>query len=771
MQRLFIAVLCLFYVNTQAQDSCNFKINGHVVDKDLSSSLTDATIAIINNNLKTISDREGNFEFANLCPGEYTLTISHIGCITMMRKISVFKNVHIDIELPHAIKHEAEVTVASTALQKNSGFVKELTTKQIDAAKGGTVSELLSKINGVTLLQTGSTISKPIVHGLSGVRIIMVNNGVRQEGQQWGNEHAPEIDPFLISKVVLIKGVDELKYGSDAIGGVIVTEPKSLQLLNNKSLTAYTGFSTNNKLHYLSLQYEAAQNVKLQYRLQGSFRKAASVTTPKYVLNNTAFSEINGSFGLRYLHKKTVLDFFVSQFYTKLGIFSGAHIGNLTDLLTAISANNPSEIFVGNNTFQVNRPRQQVTHQLVKLKLTKQYLKTKFISNLNVQRNLRKEFDIVRNSSNTQPQLSLQLTTIYEDLQLEHKLIKNSAGIIGVAATQQINDYSGRYLIPNYVSNSIGVFALQKWVKPHWEYQAGIRADYKSIATKRLRFNGVEVNNDFNFKTIAASANLTRKFTNHFTSNIAVTLSSRAPYVNELLTDGIHHGTATFEQGNLQLKPEKSLFLNWNLKYESHDEKLNIEFNLHRNYIGNYIYWQPKPNDPVLTIAGAFPKVVSLQNDVVLTGLDLSLNTKIAKSIQYAAKGNVIIGDNKFLNDYLIGLPPIQIEQSLLFTVPNFGIVTQNEFGVNLLALTKQHFLPNDFYPKYDYKIAPKSYQLIGINWQAQLKLGAQNCTLVLSVDNLLNTTYRNYLNSMRYFIDEMGRNINCKIKIPIKFK
>lgn len=135
-----------------------------------------------------------------------------------------------------------------------------------------TLAQSLSRINGVTMLQTGNNISKPVIHGLHSNRILTINNGVRQEGQQWGNEHAPEIDPFVANKLTVIKGVDELKYGSDAIGGVVIVEPRALRRTAGYNFELNSLFFSNNSQYVVSGIFE--QQLKslpaLTYRVQGT---------------------------------------------------------------------------------------------------------------------------------------------------------------------------------------------------------------------------------------------------------------------------------------------------------------------------------------------------------------------------------------------------------------------------------------------------------------------------------------------------------------------
>ncbi|HLT23904.1 MAG TPA: Plug domain-containing protein, partial [Ignavibacteria bacterium] len=127
------------------------------------------------------------------------------------------------------IEVETETIKDPTTLTKD-----ELSGPELDKTKGKPLAEALKEITGVSTIQTGSSISKPVIHGLHSNRILILNNGVRQEGQQWGFEHAPEIDPFIAKKLTVIKGANSVRYGSDAIGGVILVEPNDLQYNMNK---------------------------------------------------------------------------------------------------------------------------------------------------------------------------------------------------------------------------------------------------------------------------------------------------------------------------------------------------------------------------------------------------------------------------------------------------------------------------------------------------------------------------------------------------------
>jgi len=768
--KLFITILFTFFIAATAiSQSCTISFSGHVEDADTKEKLTGAVVTLKETGMQIITDEKGDFIFTKLCSGEYTLLVSHTSCDSIIKKISFAKNFHLDIFMPHARKVMGDVVIETKIGVANTGFKKELSGKDLEETKGLSLAEALSKINGVTMLQTGSTISKPVIHGLHSSRILIINNGVRQEGQQWGNEHAPEIDPFIAGKLIVIKGVDELKYGSDAIAGVILVEPKPLRNIPGYAAEFNTAYFTNNRQYVVSGVWEHQfKNIPaFRYRIQGTFKKGANASTPNYRLNNTGSEEKNFSITLGWKKEKFNTELFYSYFAVKVGIFNGSHIGNLTDLQNAIAAEKPDDVFLGERTYKIRRPYQDVSHQLLKLKSTILKGEHKFNVLLGGQFNHRKEYDVVRSSSNTRPQLDLSIYTLSEDINWEHPKRNNFNGVAGISMMQQDNTYGGRYFIPNYFAYSFGGYVIEKWSKHKWELQAGIRYDNKTINTTRLRFNGSLVNYDFNFSTVASSFNSIYKATDLWKFNLNISLASRAPYVNELLSDGIHHGTATYEKGDITLKPEKSINISGGVNFQNKQKTFQLDLLLYVNSINDFIYQQPKPSTPVLTIAGAFPLIEYQQTNALLSGFDLSASVKAHSNVEWQSKISVLNARNTSLKDWLILMPANRLSNEITYSFKNGKGISDSYLAVEVLNVMQQKNIPDESNGKQDYKAPPGAYNLINFNAASAISFGKTKITIGIGIRNVLNTVYRDYLNSMRYFIDEMGRNISVRVKIP----
>ncbi len=769
MNRVYIIVATLLlYTNAWAQN-CELKITGHVEDEHLKDKLAGATVKLLGTDRQMLTNEDGNFVFNNLCSGNYTMEISHVDCHTITKQVRLNKNLHFDILMPHAQNTLQEVTIMATKQVPNTAFKQEISGREMEQSRGTSLADALDKLSGITTLKTGSNVSKPVIHGLHGNRVLIINNGIRQEGQQWGNEHAPEVDPFIADKISVIKGVDELKYGSDAIGGVILVDARPLSLLPGTRSEFYTGYATNGRMYYGSGNVETRlKKIPLGIRLQGTYRRSANISTPDYTMNNTGLKEYNFSGTASWKKEHYNIEAYASHFYTKAGVFSGSHIGNLNDLLAAIQADKPDDLYTGEKTYAFKRPFQEVEHTLGKVRSSITKGNHRFNITLGVQRNRRKEYDKSRSDANTRPQLDLLIYTFTEDIAWEHPTIGNLKGSVGLSLMQQENSFGGRYFIPNYTSNSAGAYWIEKYSKGKWDLHAGIRYDNKKNSTRRLLYNGNNINYDFDFSTLASSFNAVYKPTDHVKLIGAVNLSGRAPQVNELLSNGIHHGSATYEEGDIMLKTEKALNFSFTTEWQTWEDRININATLYSNRINDFIYRKPMPDEPVLTIAGAFPKIVFSQTDALLNGLDLDLHAKITSNFIYSFQYAMLRAKDRASKEWLIYMPADRITNAATFNF-NDGKKLHNAYvTLEMVNVFKQSRVPSEKNGKQDYKQPPSAYNLLNADAAMTVDIFNSPVTIGLSIDNLLNTRFRDYMNSFRYFTDEMGRNISFKLKVPI---
>ncbi len=237
----------------------------------------------------------------------------------------------------------SQVNIQSTAEPHKEVSTLDVAVLQgsaLEQTRGLSLGDALKSVTGVTTFQTGPSIAKPVIHGLTGSRVLILNNGVALEAQQWGQEHAPDIDPFIANQIQVIKGADGIRYGADAIAGVISVSPKLLPTdtgIMDGEVNAVG--MTNSRLGAFSAMLEGALGKKLpglSYRVQGTFKRSGDVSTPNYLLGNTGLLESDFSAAIQYYHKNYGIEGYYSNFYTKIGIEFGTDVGSLSDILSCV---------------------------------------------------------------------------------------------------------------------------------------------------------------------------------------------------------------------------------------------------------------------------------------------------------------------------------------------------------------------------------------------------------------------------------------------------
>lgn len=773
---------------------CVLQVSGIVSDQDTHERLVEATVMIRELNRSTVTTAKGEYVLKGLCPGTYTLVVTHISCKPNVFHLDLKEDVHRDVELGHAAAALQEVVVRATAGVGGTAVAAELKGKQLEATRGLTLGESLRTINGVTSLQTGSNVYKPVIHGLHSNRVLILNNGIRQEGQQWGSEHAPEVDPFLANRITVIKGASSIRYGGDAIGGVVLVEPKLLPYGNTSILGELnTAVFSNGRQGVLSAMVEGSpmKHKSIAWRVQGTAKRGGNARTPDYFLANSGVQELNMSLtgGIRKQHSGSEL--FYSLFTTTLGIFTGAHIGNVTDLMEAIrSGEPPAYIRDVPFTYTLKRPFQQVMHQLGKWKSywdLNDKARVQIVGSY--QYNQRSEYDIIR-STRTTPQLQLGIGTGAVDVVLDHYGNKRLKGSIGWSSMYQHNDYSYRYFIPNYRSFQTGMFVAEKYTSGKIVAEAGLRFDHKSI--QHITDNDRAPYNTLMGGELAPGAAYGSRVFNGVSANLGTTYTSgnwkyvlsgttawRAPQVNELFSNGLHHGAARIETGKPDLKTERSWGLATGAEYT--DEKWAVDVDLYHKRIQDFIFLKPT-YPPQLTIRGAFPSFVFDQTDARLNGIDLQIAYLIDNHLRLQSKGSLLRAFDLRTKDWIIQMPPDRYEASAEYLCKDGKWFRQSYFKLGVQHVRKQTRIPSTgnielpnpaggVFKVADYAPAPDAYSLVSFEVGTKLDVRHRDLSIILAVSNVMNSRYRDYLNAFRYFADDMGRNISLRLHIPLTIK
>lgn len=763
-----LSAVCVFWIHAACAQICSISITGRVVDVHYETPLSFASV-YLEGGLYAACDENGKFSITGICSGTYIAHASYTGFIEKVDTIKLTENLFYEFRLEHDTLDLDYVYVdAHRDHERTTQSQISIEGKALDRLSGKSLGAALKEVNGVTALQTGSTIAKPVIHGLHSNRILIMNNGVRQEGQQWGNEHGPEIDPFVAGRFTVIKGAAAVQYGSDAIGGVILVDPAALPDTAGTSGEIHmVGFSNTRGGAFAGMiEHRSAKLPPLAFRLQGSAQREGNIHAADYYLANTASGTYGTSATAEYHKDDWRFEGYYSLYHADVGIFSGSHIGNLTDLETAFASDTP--LVHQDFTYTINRPYQQITHHLLKgvIDHHNEQIGTMLLT-VAWQNDLRSEYDAHAPLNDSiaalqLPSLYFEIGTLTVDGSWLRHPTKLHSGKIGFNFMNQQNITRYATFIPNFKNYSGGIYAIEQYHTGGWLLEAGVRYDYKWIKIFRYVDDVLDMP-ERNFSNLSANAGI-QYFDNKYTEyHLNFGTAWRAPAVSELYSDGLHHGAASLEYGNDSLQSERSYQATFTIEHDS--KKWFVDFGVYNNYILDFIYLQPTlPAE--LTIRGAFPVFHYQQANANLFGVDGTVRYAFRNDLTAELKGSMLRAKNLETNSWIVMMPADRLRGALNYQYPkSIGLWRNLRAGLNTQYVFKQTRVE----PDEDYVTPPEGYTLVGASIEGDLNLSNTTIGISLEAENALNAAYRDYLNRFRYFADDMGRNISLRIKIPIK--
>ncbi|MFP3592468.1 TonB-dependent receptor [Chryseobacterium sp. SIMBA_038] len=776
-------ILCGFaFSNAQK----TYTVEGVVQDFHDKTLLENAVVKIGDFTAKT--DKKGKFSFEKIPAGKYILIAKHPDCNDYTENIAVAQDMHVAITLEHHVQDIETVTIHGNHKKNGSLIIKTLDKTDIERNSTENLGNLLSKISGVTALKTGNNISKPIIHGLYGSRIAILNNGVKLAEQEWGVEHAPNVDINNFQHIDVIKGASALKYGSDAVGGVVVMEPEIFPKKDTiKGSVGLTGISNGRGL---GLDVDVAKVWKNGWAVKsgGSIKKLGDQSAPDYNLKNTGmdFSSFNFTVQNNSYEKGISFDYYLTN--QNIGILRDSHVATSGDYDRAMNANPP--IYSGKFSYDIDNPRQLIEHHIAKVSAFKRFENIgKLSATYSYQYNHRQEYDIRRGELNDTPSLDLELMT--HQFNLNDLLEREKWSLeTGIDASFQ-NNYSdpatkARRLIPNYDKYAAGFYSVFKYkISSDFNFEAGARYDFTRYdVTKwydksdwenlyadsfpqfyvKTDQNRVLTRPQLNYNNVSFNAGLEYRPSSNFDLKFNYAKVGRSPNVAELFSDGLHHSAGIIETGDMALKNEQGHQFNLTVDSKFNVLRgLNISVNPYFFITKNFI--NEVPVGIKGTIRGVFPEWQYQQIDAKMYGVDLDINWRLTDDLTYVGKGSYVHGQDETNNEPLILMMPpnfsnaIQFKKekwnNFYFTVENQTSLKQTRFPVRNAPL--EIYVDGQLVDKeIDFSTPPNGYSL----WNIQTGINiSKNLSAGLTVNNLFNTSYRDYLNRLRFFADEAGRN------------
>ena len=750
------------------QERCARPLSGRILDADLGTPI--AGVSVRAQDQTTTTDENGRFRLRGLCDGSTVVTLVEPRYAPLSRVV----------ELPHPAPLSLKLVYRMTSVvvrppppldDLTLGPEETLEGAALEARRGLTLGSALEGVPGVRVLRSG-TVSKPVIDGFSGNRVLILNDGVRHHAQLWGLDHAPEIDPFGAARVRIVRGAAGVRFGADALGGAVIVEPPAFRDIPGIEGEAhFVGISNGYQgASSLSVRGTVPGAREIAWRLQGSFKKAGSLETPDYDLDNTAVEEQNVSGAVAYRGRRLFASLGISRFSNRNGVFTGLRSESPTDFFRAIESDQPLGVDLYEFSYEIERAFQDVEHWFVRGELSYAFEDLGTLRALyGFQNNDRREFDSVRRSV-TGPQLALELATHTLEVTLEHPVTRHLSVTFGAAGRYQHNDHGGRRLMPDYDLWGGGVFALGRYAQDGFELEAGVRYEVLTADTvepARIAPNqNPPIRRQLDFQ--ATSATLAGRFSILPTLTLELQLAhaARVPTMNELFIDGPSQGQGTFETGDPTLGVERTYNVSGGVAYAS--GWVSAEVTAYAHFIDDFIYYAPRlgPDgtpETELTVSGAFPAFEYRAVDALYRGANLTLTLRPWRFVELRTQASLVRARNRSDDAFLVLIPPDRIENRVTFRTPDAGPLSRVSLWAESTVTLEQRRVD----PNADFTDPPDTYHLLGAGVTGLIDVLGQPVGISLEVQNLLDARYRDYLSRLRYFADEPGRSTTLRIRIP----
>ena len=631
-------------------------------------------------------------------------------------------------------------------------------TASMRAALGASLSELIAHTSGISTIASGATASVPVLHGMYGCRLPIIQNGARLAGQQWGVEHEPEVDIESNHSVTVIKGADALRYACDALGGAIIVEQRPLPYARPGYLgRVATGYESNGRTYTLATEHEGcfSRCPEWAWRISAHYGNGGDRTTARYLLNNTGTRELHwgGSVGREKGRFRIEAGF--NRYDHLSGIMLGASIGSEDILRERLALGRP--LYTEPYSRHIDYPKERVIHYTARLRASYQTTCYGTFSWQSVlQHNNRREWAIRRAERSSIPEMSLRLTDQRHRLDWEYTKGKHhsEAGtFFSFAENHSVTGTGVVPVIPNYTESCFGSFASYRYTLDKVTLSTGIRLEGRHTEAAGYDITGHRYGGGKSYFALGAGAGMAWAPTPHWSFTAHLGYGTRTPNVYERYSNGNNLAAGIYLLGKPDMNPERSLKCIASLAYRS--ERLSLSADAYWQHIHDYIYDAPT-GEVITVLSGCYPLFRYQQTAATLYGMDADLSFAFTNWLSYKLSASLIRAKDLSAGRYLPFMPAPRLRQELSFStqIGNSSL----RFSVAHRFVAKQRYFDpaSDLLPD-----TPPSYHL----WSSSAEFGTPlphgaRLRLVLEGDNLLNKEYKEYTNRARYFTHERGRSL-----------
>jgi iron complex outermembrane recepter protein len=813
---LFIFLGIYFFSSAQTEAKRSFSgflgtLSGKVTDSVSGKPLPGASVYIADLKLGVVVDEAGNYRFANLPSGTYLVEAHAIGHSTQIKDVTISEKavLNFGLSLQYTEQSAVVVTGQSKATQIKRSPVPIVTMSHADIVGNlnTNIIDAISKLPGVTQLTTGPNVSKPFIRGLGYNRILTLYDGVRQEGQQWGDEHGIEVDQYGVDHAEVIKGPASLTYGSDALAGVVNLIPTPPAPEGKIQGDVLAEFQTNNGLFGGSAMLEGTKN-GLEWMGRVSHKEASNYSDrADGRVYNTAFNETDAtaSIGLHRAFGYSHLN--ISLFDDLQEIPDGSRDSATRRFTKQITDSDNYRPVVSDqelHSYAITPLHQHV--QLYHIYSTNNFAlgAGRLTVNLGFERSVRREYSHPQEPDI--PGLFLQLNSYVYDLKYYFPSFNGWDITTGLNGMYQQNTVTNgtEFIIPSFHQFDIGPFAMIKKTFNRLDISGGIRFDSRSFTNQQMYTvsNGIDYDTPVYgkdttgayqafpyyhkiFSGYSGSLGLTYSFSDNWSAKANISRGYRAPNISEISANGVHPGTGIYQVGNPDFNPEFNVQEDLGVNFSSKIAVIN--FSIFYNSITDYIF-----NEKILNMEGTDSTrdgntvYQFRQGRAALYGGELSIDIHPIEHLHFENSvslvyGNLLSSPGKPITDstrYLPNIPPMHGISELKYDFKNKDLHLVNGFVQVAAAFSGPQNRP---YLADNTETATPGYTLInaGVGAGFTNKQNKVLFNIYLFANNIFDVVYQDHLSRLKYFepypnspgpyhgIYNMGRNISVKLDFP----
>ena len=802
--RLFsLLLICSFYTTSFAglrtvyepekkTNTLNGTFSGKITNARTGTPIEGASIYISDIKSGTASEASGKFIIKNIPTGKHLIEISHIGYTSVIENIDMNGDINKDFALTESVIENNAVVVTgvtgATQIKKVPFAVSVMRKEDFFRNTSSNIIESLTKIGGVSTLATGPAISKPVIRGLSYNRVLTINDGVRQEGQQWGDEHGIEVDEASVSKIELLKGPASIIYGSDAMAGVVNIITNVPVQLNTIKANLSSNYQTNNNLRTLNFNVGGNKN-GFNWNIYTS-NKAAGDYKNKYDgrVFNSKFSENNIGGYIGYNGKWGFSHLLVSSFNLKAGLIGGERDSAGYFIKNVAGGNTERATDADFKSTTPLIPYQHIRHFKIATDNNIKLGRNNLTFNLGYQENKREEFGNPDDVNERALFFDLQTLTYTAQFHLAEK--KNWKTSIGINGMQQHNTNKGvEQLIPNYNLFDFGIYAFTQKTINKLTISGGVRFDNRNVDAGNLLDGSAVKGNGFkkSFSNVSGSVGLAAQVTKAVNLKFNIARGFRAPSIPELASNGAHGGTIRYEYGNNNLKSETSIQLDGGIEYSA--EHISIGLSAFYNSFDNFIFYRKLEStgggDSLINVNGDLLTAFKFdQTKAALTGLEatLDIHPHPLDWLHILNTFSIVSGQLKTPiegNKYLPFIPATKLVTEFK---GSFNNLTKNIHNFYVKFEVDNTFSKKNVFTVYNTETKTAGYTLLNAGIGADF-VNTKNKTLFslsFSAINITDVAYQNHLSRLKYAAENlatgrtgvfnMGRNFSIKLNVPLSF-